>query len=333
MKSPITGKEMQVRNEVASLVFRKEEFEVITHYYECEDSGERFSDDHLDELSIVQVHNQYREKYGIPFPEEIRSIREGYGVSASKMSGILGLGVNSYRLYEAGEVPSVAIGRLIMSIRNPATFIQQVTASVHFLSEKEVKKLTQAAEIQNGQFVAEKVFPSRLNGYRQPDFSKIGNIIAFFQALKKVSLFKTKLNKLLFYADFNAYRLTGYSITGLEYRAIQFGPVPSQFQKMYVNLSEQGHISIEEQYFGNGAYGDEIRANIPFDATLFSQHELNALQFVAKHYGKLSTDEIVKLSHEEAGWHDNAEQKALINYRYAFELKDGIGHKSIPSVG
>ncbi|MGN7887581.1 Panacea domain-containing protein [Dyadobacter sp. 22481] len=153
-------------------------------------------------------------------------------------------------------------------------------------------------------------------------------MIAFFQVLKKISLFKTKLNKLLFYADFNAYRLTGYSITGLEYRAIQFGPVPSQFQKIYVDLSEQGHISIEEQYFGNGAYGDEIKANIPFDETLFSQHELVVLQFVAKQYGKLSTDELVKLSHEEAGWHDNAEQNAFINYRYAFHLNQGIGYNS-----
>ncbi len=328
MKSPITGKEMQVRNEVTSLTFRKEEFEVVTHYYECEDSGERFSDDRLDELSIVQVHNQYREKYGIPFPEEIKRIREGYGISASKMSEILGLGANSYRLYEAGEVPSVAIGRLIMSIRNPATFIQQVSASVHFLTDKEIKKLTLAAENQNMEFIDEKVFPSRLNGYRQPDFAKIASVIAFFQVLRKISLFKTKLNKLLFYADFNAYRLTGYSITGLEYRAIQFGPVPAQFQKMYVDLSQRGQISIEEQYFGNGAYGDEIRASSSFDKALFSDTELKVLEFVARQYGQLGTDDIVNLSHQEAGWYDNAEQKALINYRYAFELNQGIAYNS-----
>jgi len=328
MKSPVTGKDMQVRTEVTSLAFRKEEFEVVTHYSECEDSGERFSDDRLDELSIVQVHNQYREKYGIPFPDEIRRIREGYGISASKMSEILGLGANSYRLYESGEVPSVAIGRLIMSIRNPAIFIQQVTASVHFLSDKEIKKLTSSAENHNIEFVAEKIFPSRHNGYRQPDFAKIAGIIAFFQVLKMISLFKTKLNKLLFYADFNSYRLTGYSMTGLEYRAIQFGPVPAQFQKMYVDLSQRGQISIEEQYFGNGAYGDEIKASTLFDKTLFSDTELKVLEFVAKQYGKLATDDIVNLSHEETGWYDNAEQKALIDYRYAFELNQGISYNS-----
>lgn len=315
---------MQLRHEVTTLAFRKEEFEVVTHYYECEDSGERFTDDQLDELSIVQVHNRYREKYGVPFPDEIRLIRENYGVSASKMSEILGLGANSYRLYEAGEVPSVAIGRLIMSIRNPSTFIQQVSASAHFLSAKEIRKLIQAAEAHEQDFVPERVFPSTLNGYRQPDFTKIAGIIAFFQASEKIALFKTKLNKLLFYADFNAYRLTGFSMTGLEYRAIQHGPVPSHFQKMYVSLSEQGQISIEEQYFGNGVYGEEIKAIIPFNRNLFTADEMEILNFVAKRYGPLPTDEIVNLSHKETGWRCSAEQKALINYQYAFELKEGL---------
>lgn len=97
---------------------------------------------------------------------------------------------------------------------------------------------------------------------------------------------------------------------------------------MYVNLSEQGQISIEEQYFGNGAYGDEINAGIAFDQQLFSQEELNVLEFVAKRYGKLATDDLVKLSHDETGWYENAEQKALIDYRYAFELNQGMGYNS-----
>jgi len=160
------------------------------------------------------------------------------------------------------------------------------------------------------------------------NLTKVAGMIAFFQVLRKIPLFKTRLNKLLFYADFNTYRLTGHSITGLEYSAIQFGPVPAHFQKMYVNLSELGQISIDEQYFGNGAYGDEITADIMFDKALFSRDELKVLEFVAKRYGKLSTDDIVKLSHDETGWYDNAEQKALINYRYAFELHEGIGYDS-----
>nr|WP_295928926.1 type II toxin-antitoxin system antitoxin SocA domain-containing protein [uncultured Dyadobacter sp.] len=328
MKSPVTGKEMQVRHEITSLTFRKEEFEVVTHYYECADSGDRFTDDSLDELSTVQVHNQYREKYGIPFPDEIRQIRARYGVSASKMSEILGLGANSYRLYETGEVPSVAIGRLIISIRNPEAFGQQIAASAHLLSPKEVQKFTQATQDPELKLIPQRAFPSGMNGYRQPDFDKIAGIIAFFYLYKQVPLFKTRLNKLLFYTDFNAYRLTGFSITGLEYRAIQFGPVPAQFQKMYVNLSEQGQVNIEEQYFGNGAYGDEIMPALPFNEALFSNQDMKVLEFVAGRYGNLGTDDIVSCSHQEIAWLQNIDAKALIHYRYAFELKNAIPYTS-----
>src|SRR5690606_30649265 len=146
MNSPITGKPMKLIREADTLTFRKETFNIVYHYYLCEDSGERFTDDRLDALNITQATNQYREKYGIPFPEEIRQIREQYGVSASKMSEILGLGVNTYRLYESGEMPTVANGRLILSVRGPEEFIKQVEASTHFLNEREVIKFIEKAE-------------------------------------------------------------------------------------------------------------------------------------------------------------------------------------------
>ena len=80
----------------------------------------------MDLININQVHNLYREKYGIPFPEEIKAIREKYEVSAKKMSEILGLGSNAYRLYESGEMPTVSNGRLILSIKEPEEFKKQI---------------------------------------------------------------------------------------------------------------------------------------------------------------------------------------------------------------
>ncbi|MBO9573728.1 MAG: hypothetical protein J7497_16195, partial [Chitinophagaceae bacterium] len=129
MRSPITGKEMKLVKEPSRLPFRKEEFSIVYHYYLCEETKEQFTDDELDNINIIQVHNQYREKYGIPFPEEIKAIREKYQISASKMAEVLGFGPNTYRLYEAGEIPSVSNGRLILSINQPEEFIRQVEAS------------------------------------------------------------------------------------------------------------------------------------------------------------------------------------------------------------
>jgi len=63
MKSPITGKEMVMKQEIIETEFRKEKFQVIYHYYLCEDSGEKFEDERLAQLNLDQVYNQYKKRF------------------------------------------------------------------------------------------------------------------------------------------------------------------------------------------------------------------------------------------------------------------------------
>ena len=85
--SPITGKPMKLVSEPDSVEFRGERFNYTHFAYKCEDSGEQFTTTELDEVNVNQVYNAYRERHGIPFPDEIISLRNHYGVSASMMSG------------------------------------------------------------------------------------------------------------------------------------------------------------------------------------------------------------------------------------------------------
>ena len=144
MKSPITGLEMKLTKEQRSMIFRKETFDIVFHYYQCEDSREQFTSAALDELNMNQVYNQYRDKFNIPFPDEINNIRSKYGLSASKMSEILGFGVNSYRQYEAGEIPSVANAKLIQMVDDPQNFME-MTVLCGTLDEKARVKYIQKA--------------------------------------------------------------------------------------------------------------------------------------------------------------------------------------------
>ena len=59
MKSPITGKEMSLHKEERTMTFRKEPFNVLYHYFLCEDSKEQFTSTELDEININQLYNQY----------------------------------------------------------------------------------------------------------------------------------------------------------------------------------------------------------------------------------------------------------------------------------
>lgn len=50
--------------------------------------------------------------------------------------------------------------------------------------------------------------------------------------------FQTKMNKVLFYIDFLSYRERGMAISGLAYQAIEFGPVPQRWGRVYSAFDE-----------------------------------------------------------------------------------------------
>lgn len=328
MKSPFTGKEMKLVREKRQMEFRKDKFDIIFHFYLCEDTNESFTDIHLDELNINQLYNQYRDLYNIPFQDEIVSIRKKYNLSSAKMSQILGFGTNVYRLYEAGEIPSLSNAKLIQMADDPHDFIKllnmcdkidqenknKIVNEIKHLISKEENNLFEREYVD---YLIGNIYPSNITGYKKPNFEKISNIVAYFG--EKLSPFKTKMNKLLFYADFLMYRETCFSISGLKYQAIQRGPVPVNFQSLYDFLSNKNIIKINIIDFGE-YYGEKVISSIKFDEELFSKKELEILEFVADKFENINSTQISDLSHLEKAWIENIEDKDIINYNYSFEL-------------
>src|SRR5690554_5379255 len=191
MKSPITGKEMKLMKERRSIDFRKEKFDIVYHYYKCEDSGEQFTTTSIDELNTNQVYNQYRERFNIPFPDEITAIRKKYDLSAAKMSEILGLGVNSYRQYEAGEMPSVSNAKLIQMARNPENFLEMVQLC-ESLDAKVIRTINQKVEqlieahhrddfnLKLKDYLLGSHLADIYSGYRNPSLEKFAEMVVFF---------------------------------------------------------------------------------------------------------------------------------------------------------
>lgn len=331
MKSPITGKEMKLTKERRSMDFRKETFEIVFHYYKCEDSGEQFTTTALDEVNMNQVFNQYRDKFNIPFPDEIIRVRKKYGVSAAKMSEILGFGVNSYRQYEAGEMPSVANAKLIQMADDPKRFMDMVELC-GTLDEKAKTKLIQKAQLQADEkkrnifnlnfkeYLLGNHLADIYSGYRNPNFEKFTEMVVYFS--DKLSPFKTKMNKLLFYADFLMFKQSCFSISGVRYKAIDMGPVPNNFQSIFEYLANKDEIDIYTTEFPNGYTGEQFKArkDRKFNAELFTENELETLEKVAKVFKETSTNDIIELSHLEEAWKKNAKDKSVISYEYAFEL-------------
>jgi len=331
MKSPITGKEMILTKENRSINYRKEAFDVVFHYYKCEDSGEQFTTGELDDVNMNQVYNQYRDLFNIPFPDEIIRIRSKYNLPAAKMSAILGFGANSYRQYESGEMPSVSNARLIQMIDDPKKFIDLVELCDSLDSKTKEKHIKIAQNIVEDRkrnrfnfnlkdYLLGDHLADVYSGYRNPNFEKFTEMIVFFS--EKIEPFKTKMNKLLFYADFLMFKQSCFSISGVRYRAIEMGPVPNNFQSIFEYLENNNFIDIQYTQFPQGYTGEQFKARKekPFNQAVFSETEIAVLNKVAEVFKESSTNNIIETSHLEDAWKMNVKEKNVISYKYAFDL-------------
>lgn len=325
MKSPFTGGKVVLRQEKSELVFRKEKFQYLSLYYQCEDTQERFTTTEIDEINLLQVYNQYRIKYGIPFPDEIKRTRQKYELSASKMSEILGFGDNQYRLYENGDMPSEANGKILSSIKEPMIFKAFVeNARNQFEAteyEKICAKLKKAVEYRQPRIQEELIFDSYsrgvYNGYALQSYSKLKNIILYFIE-KCGDIFNTKMNKLLFYTDFLSYKTYGYGISGLAYKAIHFGPVPVRWDRVY-SLMDDIYPEIVE--FPSGNCGTRLCSHLSADHACFTEEERAVLDRVLDRFKDTSAADISELSHEEDAWKKYYNTNRMIDYNEAFTLK------------
>ncbi|MCF0225568.1 MAG: XRE family transcriptional regulator, partial [Fibrobacter sp.] len=212
MKSPITGGKMTLHWEWREMEYRKEKYRVMFPFYRCEDTGEQFTTTESDGVWWNQVLQQYCQKYGLPYKDEIIALRKHYGVNATKMSLILGFGENQYRKYEQEEFPNVSNGRMIRSAMNPMVFLDLVESARGILSETEYEKITTRLKsiIADGdrwkreQYETARVFTTprgEENGFAPVSLSRLKAVMLLvLQECGEV--FCTKMNKLLFYIDF-----------------------------------------------------------------------------------------------------------------------------------
>jgi len=129
IESPFTGGKVFEVQDVEEKTFRGEKYLVNVRYYQCEDSGEQFTTTEQDSLWTSEIHRQYRQNHSIPSPEEIKRIRESYGLNYTQMSRLLGFGINQLKNYEDGQVPSESNGKMLRIVSDPLTMMKLLEIS------------------------------------------------------------------------------------------------------------------------------------------------------------------------------------------------------------
>jgi len=323
---PYCDSKAELKIDKQTRTFRKEEFHVFSYYYKCKKCGQEFTTTESDEVNVHQVYNQYREKYSIPFPEQLTSIRDYYGLSSAKMSDILGFGPNQYRLYESGNIPDGGNSTVLSLIVNPLSFKEILLKNPSLISSKKYDEIIQKIDkkitaniskwIQQSLF-PQNIIPNKFTGYSLPDFLKFANMVLF---LIKNAPFKVRLNKLLFFSDFAHYKYSGYSISGCKYAAIDMGSVPDNYSFIYSLLESEGYLTTQLVTI-KGKEHDKFIPLKSFDPNLFASSEIDILNSVLHKFQSKTTDEIKLISHDELAWLKNEKTKSIIDYSiYAPQL-------------
>ena len=329
MKCPFCGGTTEKLVESVKINFRKEEFKIHKQFYKCNECKERFTTDELDNVNIKQVYNQYREKYNIPFPEQLIKARESYGLSAAKMAEVLGFGTNIYRNYENGEVPNQSNGTLLNIAMHPEEFLKIVESKQSLFTKKQFDKVVHHIgktidTIDTNSSLKkllwnDKKTPDELSGYSIPSFEKFANIVLFYLEANE-NIFKVKMNKLLYYTDFLHFKRFGQSISGYMYQAIQMGPVPYRYDAIYDLLTYENYIDFVFAEVSSTQV-DKPVALKSYDKALFNPSELEVLDEIFKRFNKINTGELIELSHKEKGWIEENKSKGMISYqKYGYEL-------------
>lgn len=325
MKSPFTGGKAKEISTTEDVTFRKEKFRVHVRYYICEDTGEQFTTTEQDTLQFNELYAKYRIKHGIPFPDEIKAIRTRYGLNYSQISRILGFGANQYAKYESGEVPSESNGKMIAAIKDKGVLLSMLKSCKESFQRSEYERILTAINMSDEredenaplhQIIFIDNSRSIFNGYGSKSIPKLFDMVRYI-VKKHGEVFPTKLNKLMFYADFSHYRKTGQSISGLQYRALNFGPVPDHYATIYDNVPGLDKKLIE----AHDMVSTLLTCSRDYDFEDLSDDEKESLDYVIEKLQPLTVSEVIEASHQEHGWQHCSIAHCHIAYDEAFGLK------------
>jgi len=317
--------ELELVRRLEDVNVRGEAIKVEVTYYKCKNCGEEFEDPHSDEDPLDKAYREYRRRHGMMQPEEVRDFRKRFGLTQNEMSRLLGWGGATLSRYENGALQDETHEKALRLAMAPRNLLKLIEESPGALSEDKRNRLISELRVAEEETCSlEMIYEERfgkyeadeLSGYRRLDLAKLFNAILYFC---NGGILKTKLNKLLFYADFKHFKDYVVSITGAKYAHIPFGPAPDKYALYFATLIENGAIKVEENVIGDFIGEEFISVKEP-DFSLFSDSELKILATVKEHFKDFTAKKITDFSHDEEAYKKTAPGD-IISYEYASNLK------------
>ena len=322
---PHCGKERGRKIDKKARVFdiRGEQIGIDAKAAVCNGCGQEIFDAGFDSAALALAYDEYRKRHGLLFPSDIKAIREKYGLSQRALARLLDWGETTIHRYEAGSIQDQSHNDMLVLLGDPLNIKRLLERARKNLRPKVLFKI----ERRLNSLLAEPSISRRVQdllsgevsiftGFRSFDLSRFANAALFF-ASKNAPLFKTKLLKLLWYSDFLNFKRTAISLTGAKYVHLQSGPIPERYDLLLGAID--GEIIDIVPVSVHDYLGEEIMSREPFDASLFTAEEMDALETVNNVFSGLSCNEISLHAHEEDPYKEIMHRE-LISYDCAYVL-------------
>ncbi|MFZ3101391.1 MAG: type II TA system antitoxin MqsA family protein [Desulfitobacteriaceae bacterium] len=317
-------------NRVVNMVTKKESFpvkgepiEVVSDILTCSLCGEEIFDPYLDETNLERAFSDYRNKHNLLSPAQICQLRRQFG-SGRLVATLLGWSQATLVRYENGAIPEKAHHEQLLRLKEDPKYIKTLfEKSSDKLSERERGKLSLIIEDKKSS--AAFIDPvEQLNLYFRQfydngqlitefDYMKLTNVVLFYAYYHPI-LYKTKLQKLLFYTDFLSTKRYGKQIIGLPFVHHNYGPVPLNHDLVHACLVMTE--TIETKLTAAPYEGEVIVASQEPDMAIFLPEEIDVLQSVLGFFRSYSSTQISDFSHKEKGYIET-NHKEIIPYDYA----------------
>lgn len=312
-----------------STAFKKLKVYYDALYQYCQNADEYFESEVQIQENDRRLKDAYRKHEGLLTSEDIRRIREKYGITQSDLCTLLGWGQKTITRYESHQVQDKAHDSILKKIdRDPEWFLLLLDEARDGLSSDAYQRYYQVAtrlyDEDHDLYLRKAIWAKyarygenhRLQGNTKLSLDKVIDVIRYLAASKSVtSLYKVKLVKLLWYADALSFKRRGRAITGLVYCALPMGAVPIGHE-LIIDLKD---VPCEEVDMGETyAYHFSLKGENQYPS--LEDEERAIIDIVIDRLGKMSKNEIISFMHQEPAYQKTA-QGHEISFEYAKYLQ------------
>ncbi len=124
-----------------TLTINNQNINVASKVYRCEDGKHYFYDPGDEENKFQDAYRKYRTLNGLLQPEEIKDIREKYGLSQKALARFLGWGEITIQRYESGALQDNAHNLILLFIQETNDFEKLYEKRKEFLDTKDIRKI------------------------------------------------------------------------------------------------------------------------------------------------------------------------------------------------